>query len=178
MKEKLQSSISVSAEWRRLTFFLCVFFCRRVPELVGTFRRHCYRARFLGPPAFVSLSPIVPASFVPQLKQCLLFFLCLFLYRCTFCPCASVLFFSLLWRSFCYRPSCRWFGGRRSGKWKRRDTNGWTFSVTAVEMFFSLGLATPHAPRCVPFRLVSYYSSAQTIGWRALLTKASIKPSP
>lgn len=96
MKEKLQSSISVSAEWRRLTFFLCVFFCRRVPELVGTFRRHCYRARFLGPPAFVSLSPIVPASFVPQLKQCLLFFLPLSI-SLHFLPlCVCSLFFSFV----------------------------------------------------------------------------------
>lgn len=66
-------------------------FCR-VPELVGTFRWHCYPARFLRPAAFVSLSPIVPASFVPWLQQWLFF--CLFIYMCTFCPCVFCLFCS------------------------------------------------------------------------------------
>jgi len=56
--------------------FFSLFFCR-VPELVGTFRWHCYPARFLRPAAFVRLSPIVPASFVPRLQQWLFSFLSL-----------------------------------------------------------------------------------------------------
>lgn len=55
--------IMLSAERWRSAFF------RRVPELVGTFHWHCYPASFLRPVAFVSLSPIVSASFVPWLQQ-------------------------------------------------------------------------------------------------------------
>lgn len=80
--------------WRSVFFFFC-----RVPELVCTFRWHCYPACFLRPPAFVSLSPIVPASFVPRLQQWLFFpaslYICaLFALVCSVC-------FVLLFSSFC-----------------------------------------------------------------------------
>lgn len=67
-----------------------LFFC--VPELVGTFRWHCYPACFLRTVAFVSLTPIVGTSFVPWLQQWLFF--CLLIYMCTFCPCEFCLFCS------------------------------------------------------------------------------------
>lgn len=67
----------------------CFDFFFRVPELVGTFRWHCYPACFLRPAAFVSLSPIVLASFVPWLQQWLFFaslYICaLFALVCSVC---------------------------------------------------------------------------------------------
>lgn len=80
-----------SYAFRRTVALFFFFFCH-VPELVGTFRWHCYPACFLRPAAFVSLSPIVSASFVPRLQQWLFF--CLFIYMCTFCPCVFCLFCS------------------------------------------------------------------------------------
>lgn len=129
--------IMLSAErWRS------AFFCS-VPELVGTFRWHCYPACFLRPAAFVRLSPIVLASFVPWLQQWLFF--CLLIYICTFCPCVFCLFCSAVCRVFlssCCRAGKQHRHTRTSRSWYVQVHSGSDLSHSTCPLSFSLLLFT------------------------------------